>query len=235
MKVLYLVAFGARLVWASWNLHGWSLQDRPEDRKQSIHEAPAPAPPAEPAPKRPPPSAGHGQNPERRLRPQDDRPPNPERPRLPRRAEGPGMPGPEKRQPPRPGPPPRPSPSPKATPPERPLRWQDHRAQNFKAQQRTWEARGGYRGYRIPPARFQGAFGREHGFRFHDTPVYLSQGRPQFHAGGFWFTILDPWPETWSETWYEEDELYIDFDGQGYYLMSPRYPGDRITLSVTLR
>src|SRR3984893_10112724 len=41
--------------------------------------------------------------------------------------------------------------------------WQEHRAQSWQSDHRTWEQRGGYRGYRIPDDRFRGYFGPDHG------------------------------------------------------------------------
>ena len=57
-------------------------------------------------------------------------------------------------------------------------------------------------------------------------------GYPSFQFGGFWFSILDPWPEYWSATWYNSDDLYVDYSGDGYYLYNRRYPGDRIAVEV---
>jgi hypothetical protein len=57
-------------------------------------------------------------------------------------------------------------------------------------------------------------------------------GYPRFHWGGYWFLILDPWPEFWSETWYADDDVYIEFD-DGYYLRNRRHPGIAIAISVS--
>jgi hypothetical protein len=45
--------------------------------------------------------------------------------------------------------------------------------------------------------------------------------------------FVDPWPEYWADDWYQQDDVYIDYD-DGYYLYNPRYPGVAIALTVAL-
>ena len=61
--------------------------------------------------------------------------------------------------------------------------------------------------------------------------IYM--GYPRFADNGFWFLLLDPWPENWAENWYATDDLYIDFDS-GYYLCDRRYPTFRLAIMVEL-
>ncbi len=112
--------------------------------------------------------------------------------------------------------------------------WSERRAQNWQSEHRDWRQRGGYNGYRIPTARYRGHFGPGHLFRIHSFPVYLSGGFPRFEYGGFWFSVLDPWPEYWSDNWYENDEVYIQYSGDGYYLYNRRHLRDRIAITVFL-
>ena len=49
--------------------------------------------------------------------------------------------------------------------------------------------------------------------------------------GGHWFGLVDPWPEYWSNDWYDRDDVYVDYYTYGYYLYNRRYPGDRISIS----
>jgi hypothetical protein len=54
----------------------------------------------------------------------------------------------------------------------------------------------------------------------------------RFQYGGYWFTFLDPYPEYWGDTWYQNDDVYVD---GGYYLFNRRYPdrpGVAISISV---
>jgi hypothetical protein len=51
--------------------------------------------------------------------------------------------------------------------------------------------------------------------------MYL--GYPRFQFGGFSFMIVDPWPEYWSENWYNTDDVFIVYDN-GYYLYDRNYP-----------
>ncbi len=112
--------------------------------------------------------------------------------------------------------------------------WQQHRATNWQSEHRDWQQRGGYNGYRIPDDRYRGNFGPNHWFRIHSYPMELYGGYPRFQYGGFWFGLIDPWPEYWSDDWYDNDDVYIDYSGDGYYLYNRRYPQDRISITVYL-
>jgi hypothetical protein len=110
--------------------------------------------------------------------------------------------------------------------------WQEHRAHNWQSEHRDWQQRGGYNGYRIPDDRYRGYFGRDHAFRIYSYPVEVYGGYPRFQYGGFWFGLMDPWPEYWSDDWYDTDDVYIDYSGDGYYMYNRRYPRDRIAITV---
>lgn len=110
--------------------------------------------------------------------------------------------------------------------------WQQHRARSWESEHRTWQQRGGYNGYRIPDATFRISFGEVHTFRIYSLPVLIVGESPRFQYGGFWFSLVDPWPETWSDDWYETDDVYIDYYGDGYYMYNRRHPGVRIAITV---
>jgi hypothetical protein len=110
--------------------------------------------------------------------------------------------------------------------------WQQHRARSWEAEHRTWQQRGGYNGYRIPEVRYRGYFGPRHWFRIYRYPVEMYGGYPRFQYGGFWFGLIDPWPEYWSDNWYETDDVYIVYFEDGYYLYNRRHPRDRIAITV---
>ena len=112
--------------------------------------------------------------------------------------------------------------------------WQGHRAQNWQSEHRTWQQRGGYRGYRIPDDRYRGYFGQDHWFRIYSYPVVVVGGYPRFQYNGFWFSVVDPWPADWADDWYENDDVYIVYSGDGYYMYDRRYPGVGIAVSVSL-
>jgi hypothetical protein len=65
------------------------------------------------------------------------------------------------------------------------------------------------------------------------TRPYIYMGYPRFEYGGFSFIMVDPWPEYWTENWYDSDDLYIDYD-DGYYLYDNRYPDVAIAISIVL-
>ncbi len=113
--------------------------------------------------------------------------------------------------------------------------WLDRRAHNWQAEHRSWEQRGGYKGYRIPEARYRSSFGPSHSFRMFSFPLMVVSGFPRFQYGGLWFSVVDPWPEYWSDNWYGNDDLYVEFYGGGYYLRNRMHPMDRIALSVFVR
>jgi len=108
--------------------------------------------------------------------------------------------------------------------------WRDNRAHVWRNEHRTWVQRGGYGGFFIPQDRFSLYFGSSHFFRIHTRPsLYL--GYPSFQYGGYSFLLLDPWPEDWSDNWYDSDDLYIDYD-DGYYLFNRRYPGEALAITI---
>ena len=112
--------------------------------------------------------------------------------------------------------------------------WQQHRARDWQSEHRDWRQRGGYTGYRIPDAHYRGSFGENHWFRIHRYPMELYGGYPRFQYGGFWFGFMDPWPEYWADDWYDNDDVYVVYSEDGYYLYNRRYPRDRIAITVYL-
>jgi hypothetical protein len=106
------------------------------------------------------------------------------------------------------------------------------RAKSWNTDHRTWVQRGGYNGYRVPEDRFRLYFGGDHFFRISRLPMVFVGGYPRFQYDGYWVTCVDPWPETWSPTWYETDDVYVDYTGDGYYLYDRAHPG--IGLAVTI-
>jgi hypothetical protein len=107
------------------------------------------------------------------------------------------------------------------------------RAGSWKNEHQSWGQRGGYNGYRIPDGRFRLYFGREHYFRIYGLPLYFVGGQPRFQYDGYWVTIVDPWPESWGQNWYQTDDVYLDNTGDGYYLHDRNYPDYPIAVSVS--
>jgi hypothetical protein len=108
------------------------------------------------------------------------------------------------------------------------------RARSWNTEHRDWHQRGGYRGYRVPDDRFRLYFGRSHFFRLGGLQLIFSTGRPRFYYDGYWVTILDPLPEYWSADWFDTDDIYIDYDGYGYYMYDRNYPGVAIAVELSL-
>ena len=112
--------------------------------------------------------------------------------------------------------------------------WQGHRSQNWQSDHRSWQQRGGYHGYRIPENRYNGYFGPDHGFVIYSQPYMVVGGFPRFQYNGFWFSLVDPWPDNWGNNWYQTDNVYIVYENDGYYMYNPRYPGVGIAISVSM-
>jgi hypothetical protein len=106
------------------------------------------------------------------------------------------------------------------------------RAQSWSSEHRGWTQRGGYSGYRIPDNRFGAYFGREHFFRIGRLPLVFVGGYPRFQYDGYWVTCMDPWPESWPPTWYETDDVYLEYTDDGYYLYDRNYPGIGIAVTI---
>lgn len=106
------------------------------------------------------------------------------------------------------------------------------RAGTWATEHQTWQQRGGYNGYRVPDNRFRMYFGTGHFFHIGGLPLLFVGGYPRFQYDGYWVTLMDPWPEMWPPLWYETDNVYIDWGGDGYYLYDSNYPG--IGIAVVL-
>jgi hypothetical protein len=79
---------------------------------------------------------------------------------------------------------------------------------------------------RIPDDRFRASFGRSH--TFHVSRSDFAGGSRRFQYGGFWFAMVNPWPEGWLYT----DSVYVDYMNGGYFLCDPFHPG--VYLSITV-
>ena len=106
------------------------------------------------------------------------------------------------------------------------------RARSWNDEHRSWGQRGGYHGYRVPQDRYRLYFGNKHYFRMNRLPMTYVSGYPRFQYGGYWVTFVDPWPEAWAPTWYETDDVYIDYTNDGYYLYDRMRPGLGIAVTI---
>src|SRR5271157_3127601 len=112
--------------------------------------------------------------------------------------------------------------------------WQQHRSQNWDSDHRSWQQRGGYNGYRIPDNRYNGYFGPNYAFVIYNQPYMVVGGFPRFQYGGFWFSLVDPWPNYWANNWYQTDDVYVVYQNDGYYMYNRRHPGVGIAISVSM-
>jgi len=112
--------------------------------------------------------------------------------------------------------------------------WQQHRSQNWDSDHRSWQQRGGYHGYRIPDDRYRGYFGQDHGFRIYGLPFLVVGGYPRFQYEGYWLSMIDPWPEYWGNDWYDNDDVYVMYVDNGYYLFNRRYPNVGLAINISM-
>ena len=112
--------------------------------------------------------------------------------------------------------------------------WQQHSAQNWQSDHRSWQQRGGYSGYRVPDDRYRGYFGSQHGFRIYGLPFLVVGGYPRFQYEGYWISLIDPWPGSWANNWYDTDDVYVSYVDNGYYMYNRRYPGIGIAVSISM-
>jgi hypothetical protein len=66
----------------------------------------------------------------------------------------------------------------------------------------------------------------------HGLPRVVIGGFPRYQYGGYWFRLVDPWPESWADDWYESDDVYIDLIDDGYYLHNLRHPDDLVAVMI---
>jgi type IV secretory pathway VirB10-like protein len=79
---------------------------------------------------------------------------------------------------------------------------------------------------RISNEEFQQHFGREH--RFHPGRMQAYSGRQRFYYGGYNFELDQPWPVDWSY----DDDCYVDYVDDGYWLFDAEHPSERVALTI---
>ena len=107
------------------------------------------------------------------------------------------------------------------------------RAGSWNNEHQNWTQRGGYNGYRIPDVRFRLYFGQVTFSGSVGFPLFLSEVMPRFQYDGYWVTFMDPWPEGWAPDWYESDDVYLDYNGDGYYVYDQLHPDMPIAVTIT--
>lgn len=80
---------------------------------------------------------------------------------------------------------------------------------------------------KISEPEYRAHFGREH--RFHPGRMQVYEGRPQFTYSGYVFELVEPWPMGWA---YDDDDYYIDYMDDEYWLYSFDHPGVRLELII---
>lgn len=110
--------------------------------------------------------------------------------------------------------------------------WLQRRAKTWDSEHKTWVMRGGYQGFRVPDDKFGLYFGPEHTFRINSLPYRMVNNEPRFQYNGYWMTVVDPWPESWPDGWYDVDDVYVRYDN-GYYLYNTKYPDVGLALQFS--
>jgi hypothetical protein len=82
---------------------------------------------------------------------------------------------------------------------------------------------GGSHG-RISDEHYRANFGNGHNF-------HVNRGdydHRRFSYGGYSFGFVDPWPASW----YYTDNVYVVYEGGGYYMYDAIHPGMRISVNI---
>ena len=85
----------------------------------------------------------------------------------------------------------------------------------------------------MPDDRYRGYFGFSHRFRIVGLPFMVVDGYPRFQYQGYWISAVDPWPEYWGNDWYDNDDVYVTYEDNGYYLYNRRYPQQGIAINIS--
>jgi hypothetical protein len=101
--------------------------------------------------------------------------------------------------------------------------WMNSRAKTWNSEHKTWDQRGGYTAYRVPDDKYAMYYGSEHTFRVNTLPYRMVDSEPRYQYNGAWMTVVDPWPESWQQGWWNNDDVYVRYDN-GYYLYNNKYP-----------
>jgi hypothetical protein len=80
---------------------------------------------------------------------------------------------------------------------------------------------------------YRGYFGIDHGFRIGGLPFLVVGGYPRFQYNGYWISAVDPWPEYWGDNWYDNDDVYVAYVDNGYYMYNRRYPTSGVAISIS--
>ena len=91
-----------------------------------------------------------------------------------------------------------------------------------------------YTGYRIPEDQCRGYFWTAECFWISGLPFAVFGGSPRFQYEGYWITLLDPWSESWSKDGYDNDDVYVNYGNDGYYMYNRRYAGVGIVISISM-
>jgi hypothetical protein len=103
----------------------------------------------------------------------------------------------------------------------------DQRQNDNQRMDRDHQQSRGERGQRIPDEKFRASFGREHRFHVRREEI-INRPQPVIVYGGYNFQLVDAWPAEWSY----DDDVYVDYVDDGYYLFDPIHPGFRIAVIV---
>lgn len=86
--------------------------------------------------------------------------------------------------------------------------------------------RGGGQYGRISNANYSSHFGHDHHFQM-GHPQFVG-GYNRFQYGGYWFGYNQAWPAGWGYN----DNVYVVYEGGGYYLYNLMHPGIHLSLNI---
>ena len=86
----------------------------------------------------------------------------------------------------------------------------------------------------FPTTATSDTLGQTMDFAFMDALFSVVGGYPRFQYSGYWFSMVDPWPEYWANDWYDTDDVYVTYVDNGYYLFNRRHPQTGIAINISL-
>jgi len=71
------------------------------------------------------------------------------------------------------------------------------------------------------------------GFRIGGLSFLVVGRYPRFQYNGYWISAVDPWPEYWGDNWYDDDDVYVAYVDNSYYMYDRRYPSSGVAISIS--
>lgn len=103
--------------------------------------------------------------------------------------------------------------------------------QQAKEEKKDAKNAGGEHG-RVPEKTYKSHFGEQHKVKASRiiTTTHIVPNQTRFVYTGYTFVFLQPWPMGWGF----DDDVYIAYMGDGWYMFDPFHPGVQLGLSIVM-